>query len=292
MRHHWMVKAEQLTALNTRLPNLAVAVRAAVRPRKFELYGIGLPKSGTHSIADMFGPTFRTQHEADSHEMIGAIIDVRDGRLSSDYMLDYLTRRRRRLKVEVDASHFDAHVLEYLVSISARARFVLTLRDPYRWLDSFINHSIAHDAHPQWIAFRDMRFNRPNLTHPPEERALKDRGLYTLDGYLAYWRWHVERCLRIVPEERLLVVRTEDLSARAADVARFAGLPDFTPELQRTHSYRAARRFGILNDLDPDYLHDKVTDVCGGLVEKLCPRLHHPRELRHSLQGDGQCSLP
>jgi hypothetical protein len=288
------VGVERLTAAfgGSSIRGLAAAFRAAARPRQFELYGIGLPKSGTHSIASMFSPTFRARHEADGGEMIDVILDLAAGRRSSDEILTYLAQRRQRLNVEADASQLNAHVLEYLVSLSDEARFVLTVRDPYSWLDSFVNHSLARNTSRRWLAFRDLRFGSPNMRHGPKEQVLKDRGLYTLDGYFGYWRWHVERSLRIVPEDRLLVVRTDELSARATDVARFVGLTDFVPERQRTHTYRAAGRFGILNNLDPDYLHDTVTDICGALVEELFPDLPHPRELRAAFQSDDRYPGP
>jgi hypothetical protein len=261
--------------------DLAAAVRATVRPRQFELYGIGLPKSGTHSIASMFAPTFRTRHEADSRALIDMIIEVTAGRRSPREVRTYLARRRRRLNLEVDASQLNAHVLEHLVSLSDSARFVLTVRDPYSWLDSFLNHSVARDLSPAWVAFRDLRFGGPGLRHGPQERILEHHGLYTLDGYLRYWRWHVERSLDIVPPDRLLVVRTNELSRRSTEIARFAGLTDFTPEPDRTHTYRAAGRFGVLDSIEPHYLHDKVSTLCGDLMSTLFPDLPHPRDHAH-----------
>ena len=49
-------------------------------------------------------------------------------------------------------------LLHKLVELFPTAKFVLTIRDPLSWVDSFINHQLAHSASEKWLAFRDWKF--------------------------------------------------------------------------------------------------------------------------------------
>lgn len=239
--------------------------------RRNQLYCIGTAKSGTHSIDELLSSHLRSAHEPESEEVIEMILANAAGHLDEAEMVYYLLQRDRRLSLELDSSHLNVFFLHQLVTLFPAAKFILTIRDPYSWLDSFINHQLSQPASDKWLAIRDFRF-RPDLyVHQPEEMILKDHGLYSIDGYLSYWGWHNRKALAVVPPEQLLIVRTEEISASVDEIAAFAGISKGCLKGEKSHSFKAAKKFGLLGKVDPQFLQRKIEEHCGNLVARFFP---------------------
>lgn len=234
----------------------------------------------------MFEDEFRAGHEADSHEVIETIFRVASGELKDRELREYIRRRDRRLRLEVDSSQLNYFLLDHLVDLYPQARFLLTIRNPYAWVDSFINHQLGRSASETWKKFRDFRFRPGEFDHPPEEAALQERGLYTLDGYFSYWSRHNERVLGTVPESRLLVVRTPEITERATEIATFVGVSPEKINRDRSHSNTAKTKFHVLDDVDRDHLARKVDEHCGTLMQKYFPDVRRPVEGLPSLSRE------
>ena len=239
--------------------------------RRIQLYCIGTAKSGTHSMHELLGSNLRSAHEPESDEVIDVILANAAGRMNDSEIVDYLLLRDRRLTLELDSSHLNIFLLHKLVQLFPTAKFVLTIRDPYTWMDSFINHQLNHGGSEKWIAMRDFRF-RPDLyVHQPEEVVLKDHGLYTIDGYLSYWGWHNRKALAVVPEEQLLIVRTDQISERVSDIEAFSGLRKGRLQRRKSHSFKATRKYGVLDRVDRQFIEQKIQEHCGNLVARFFP---------------------
>jgi hypothetical protein len=237
--------------------------------RRFQAFGVGTAKSGTHSLAALFEREYRSTHEPESPELIGLICDVRLGRRPQEDLVSYLRDKEDRLGLEMDSSSLNGETIVELVGLFPDAAYVLTLRDPYSWLDSLINHSIAHPTPPHWQPFRDLRFGTlAEAQHPPEETALAERGLHTLDGYLAHWARHNQRVFDAVPADRLLVVRTPEIGPRAPEIAAFVGVPADTLDAGRSHEFQAAAKYDVLDLIDRDHLDARVRHHCGPLLDQ------------------------
>ena len=241
--------------------------------RQAQLYCIGTAKSGTHSMDALLSSHLRSGHEPESDEIIDVILANAAGRMDDSEVDYYLLLRDRRLSLELDSSQLNIFLLHKLVQLFPNAKFILTIRDPYSWLDSFINHQLTHSASDKWIAFRDFRF-RPDLyVHQPEEAVLKDHGLYTVDGYLSYWGWHNRKAIAVVPEQQLLIVRTDQITEQVDEIAAFAGLPKGRLRKEKSHSFKAPKKLGLLDRVDQQFLKAKVAEHCGGLVTRFFPEL-------------------
>jgi len=233
------------------------------------LYGVGTGKTGTHSLAAIFERDHRAAHEAGAKDLMEIIFAVADGTASRQDIRDHLVERDVRLALEMDASLVNGEVVADLVALFPGSRYVLTVREPHAWLDSMANHSLAHETPPHWVRWRELRFRAADLTHPAEEAAWRDRGLYTLDGYLGSWARHNRMVLEAVPADELLIVRTEDLADRLDELAAFCGVPADSLDHSRVHSFPAAGRFGALADLDPAYVAERIAHHCGALLGPL-----------------------
>ena len=242
-----------------------------VYQRKCRLYCVGAAKTSTHSIDSMFDRTIRSSHEPDSAEVIGKILDLSRDRIQEAEIISYIRKRDKRLRLDVDSSQLNFFLLDYLLEEFPKALFLLTIRDCYSWLDSFINHSLRRNASESWIKLREYRFRSSEFSHPPEERPLEEKGLYTLDGYLSYWASHNRKVLASVPEDRLMIVKTNELTQKAYEIAEFAGLPRTSIQLMRSHSFKNPVKYNVLSEIQETYLEAKIQEHCGMLMKRYFP---------------------
>jgi hypothetical protein len=245
-----------------------------LRVRRAQVFCVGTAKSGTHSIASMFSRNVRKGHEKEALEFIDAFFRWREGRMTEREYREWLVARDRELALEIDSSWFHGLIVDLLASEFPNARFVLTIRDCYSWLNSEFKRVLhTPSQQPQRVKMRAFVYNGAATTHAPEERVLKDAGLYPVDNYLSRWAAHNEKVLATVPRERLLIVRTEQIRARANEIADFAGLPRCALQMERTHEYRNPVQREVICELDSQFLEKKVEQHCRPLMERFFPEI-------------------
>lgn len=248
-----------------------------LRPRKTHIYVTGTAKSGTHSIEAMFGNTLRSDHEAESDKVIDIVLAAA-GQVDGSEFDRYLLKRDRRLWLDIDSSQLNFFLISRLVKLFPDAKFILTIRNPYSWLDSFINHQLARGGSEKWIKLRDLRFRPDIYTHQQGEMILKENGLYTLDGYLSYWGYHNRTIIDTVPEDRLLIVRTDKISEHVEEIASFAGILSSNLSKEKSHAFKAKAKFGLLDQVDQEYLECKVKEHCGDLIALFFPEIQSKQD--------------
>lgn len=255
---------------------LKYATKPFLVKRRCHVYCIGHGKTGTHSLSDLFHGHYRATHEDDAEVLLDIIMAVATGRLSTETFKRFLYWRDRRLLTEMDSSGLNIYFIEQLRELFPEARFILTIRDCHSWLESQINHIIArppqNNPRVDYSRFQDFHYRwQGDETHPPEERILRQYGLYTLDHFLAAYAWHNHKAFSCLPSERLLVIRTHEIRQNAARIAAFSGVPLETLQLERAHSYPAKARFDVLGQIDRDYLNGKIRQHCNGLMTEWFP---------------------
>jgi hypothetical protein len=235
--------------------------------RRFRLYGVGAAKTGTTSLAKMFQPHFRSAHEPDALALIDWIVNRSEDRSG---LRRWLVKRDRRSMHEVDSSQFNADILDLLLDLFPESRFVLTIRNPVDWLESTYDHDLGRPADKPWSQLNAYRV-RQHTRYSPYDAQLELLGLRPVDSLLAYWAINNRTVLSVVPAERLLIVRTDQLTQRVADIAEFAGVPVELINLSSSHSYRAEKRYHTLATIDRHYIEDRVTVHCGDLLKRFFP---------------------
>lgn len=252
--------------------HLKLRLQAALgRPRQFHAYCVGSAKSGTHSIATLFGTHYRALHELDDQRLMSLLFSTWSGSIHQSELLRYVKTSDKQLQLELNSSQLNYFILDILISEFTQAKFILTIRDCYSWLDSFINHQLARKCSPAWAKLRDVRFKSSQFQHVQEERVLEKHGLYTLDGYFSYWAKHNRKVLAIVPAEKLLVIRTHEIAKEIERIADFVGVPANTLNPEKAHSFKHKNKFNILSEIDKDFLEQKVHQHCKVLMDKLFP---------------------
>jgi len=241
--------------------------------RKSCLYCVGAAKTGTHSVSAMFDKKVRTQHEAEFEEVIQKILQLLSGKVEEQSIKEYLQQRNKRLNLEIDSSQLNFFFLDHLLKEFSDARFLLTIRDCYSWLDSFINDSLRRTTSENWINLRKARFGFDKFAHQPQEKILADNGLYTLDGYLSYWASHNTKVLQAIPQEKLLVIRTQDISTSANLIADFASISRKRLLNHKTHVFKNPTKYKILQKIDRDFLELKVDQYCSDIMKEFFPEI-------------------
>jgi len=238
------------------------------RPRRFHAYSVGTAKSGTTSIASIFAANYRSAHEPDERELIDHILSYESPEAVGPFAVG---ARDRRLRLELDSSQLNIFIVPDLVRVFPDARFILTMRDCFSWLDSFINHSLSRTCNERWRRMRDFRFRRGTLKHPPQEKALADHGLYTLEGYFSYWAFHNRRALEMIPCDRLLVVKATQISQALPRLAEFVSVPLDTLSAWASHANPALVSHNLLAELPIDHLNRVARAHCAPIMERHFP---------------------
>jgi hypothetical protein len=266
--------ASRFARRNVQSPYRRVLPSFIQRHRKFQAYCVGTAKSGTHTIAGLLSHRYRTAHEPEDNATIDIILAAANGSINKREIAEFVRKRDKRLRLELESSHFNHFFIDILVSEFRRARFILTIRDCYSWVNSFINHQLMWGvSSDSWRKLRDFRFRPDKFNHARQEQILADHGLYTLDGYLSYWAAHNTRVLEAVPRDRLLVLRTNEIKRQAGKLAEFLNIPVESLDVTQTHSFQAKKDFGLLAEIDKGFLEQKVNAHCQELMSRYFPEV-------------------
>jgi sulfotransferase family protein len=248
-------------------------LRPHVRPRRFHAFCVGAPKTGTHSLAGVFS-RYRAWHEPLLEHFSQLVMARANGELCESAAREQIRRLDRRMWLEFNASYINYFVLDLLLEEHPRAKFVLTIRDCYSWLDSMFNELLGRTHSEVQLQFNRWYLNSLSpAVHQDGDRVLAERGLWPLDSWLRAWNHHNSRILESIPRERLLIMRTPDIRRDIPRLADFLGIPADTLDAGRSHEHKAAAKFGLLSKIDENYLHACVAERCGDLMKRFFPEI-------------------
>lgn len=242
--------------------------------RHFRAYCIGVPKSGTHSISRMFAGGHRATHEGRPGPLAEKIFERAAGGLDDSALTDWLRRRDRHLWLELEAAHPLHYFADLLAVTWPDAKFILTVRDPYSWINSEINQNLASPDQGVWYELRLHRYAGRGATFTSGDAELESRGLFPVPAYLQYWAEHNRFVLDAVPPERLMVVPTFDIKQRRVEIAEFVGADPDRLDVDKSHAFaRPVKSFDVLAAVDPGYLDEMVATHCGDLRDRWFPEI-------------------
>ena len=192
--------------------------------REFHAYGVGIERTGTTFVASLFQQNYRAYHEMEWY-FLADVFTKKETRSDAEIQT-WLRERDRTLRLEFEASHLLGPFVNHLVELFPEAKFILTIRHPRPWLQSVtnwaVNYEVLRPSGP-WKPVMDRYYKAPHsdAVHPSR---WKEHGLYTLDGYLNGWVEHNQTVLDAVPDSRLLVIRTKNLSNKLKNISSFLDL--------------------------------------------------------------------
>jgi hypothetical protein len=233
--------------------------------RRFHAFCVGTEKSGTHSVAQVFARHYRSDHEPDYPTLIPRLLAKPS---EDDAWMTFLRRRDRRLWLEMEACWLHIFHLERLARAFPTAKFVLTIRDCYSWLDSLVNHLIAFDVGPYWGRAQLAYYRPEQYAFQPGEEAFRDAGLFPIRAYLSAWGRHYRHAVEVIPPERLLVVRTNEIANSAERLGAFLDVDPDSIDVQEGHQAANDRRFHMVERIDPGLLDRTVHDCCADVMDR------------------------
>ncbi|NJK38231.1 MAG: sulfotransferase [Oscillatoriales cyanobacterium RM2_1_1] len=261
---------------------LQFLIRYPNQSRSLHAYCIGTPKSGTHSLAAML-KNYRSSHEPEWQNLIDLIGQEHLRRLhyeTDDYLItnqkyiSYFKIRDRRLNLEFEASHLLGPFVQILVKAFPRAKFILTLRDCYSWIDSMINDELNMETQGLRVYWRkayDYYFFSENHTYSPKESVLKYQGLYPLSAYIQYWKRHNETIIQGIPAEQLLILKTHEINNSTDRIADYLGILESQISTENKHAYPSKGKHHVLKQIPQTYLLEKVQYEAGELMKTYFP---------------------
>lgn len=244
--------------------------------RRIQVYVVGMPRSGTVSLYDVFKDNYRADHEPESRFLTRKVVAYRRGRLSEADMRRYLRHRDRRLGLELDTSYLNGEVADLLVDEFPESRFILTIRDCLSWTDSMMNFLLnkpefmVNILKPHIRDHMEVQFGPPPYSYAPEEQGIQKSGLHPVSAYLKYWTEHNQRVIDAVPPDRLLVLKTTDIGHSSGRIETFLGLPanSLSPTV---HSNAAPVRHSLLSGIPRAFIREQVHAHCGPLMQQYFP---------------------
>ena len=250
-------------------------IRNRLYPRKFQAFCLGLPRTGTASIAGMFRKRYRAEHEPENIYTTEKIIDYIKGYINERQMISFIKKRDKCLWLEVESSHFLYFFIDILLNEFEDAKFIFMIRDCYSWLNSYIDHQLGRPLSLKtgfWKKLRDIYFNN-NFKYSEEEQILSKHGLYTIDGYLSRWKRYNEEILSLVPKDRLMIIRTFEIDRNIENIEKFLDIPANSLNRSKLHLNKRTKGFDLLSKIDKKFLKKKFDFYCKDLMKTYYPEL-------------------
>lgn len=244
-------------------------------PRRFHLICLGLPRSGTTSLYTLFARD-RAGNEYAESATIAALVARGDGRMDDIALDEVLMQRDRESSLEMDAASFLHLAADRLPVLFPEARFVIPVRDPATWFDSYLGMLLRwHDSFaargrspPAWMAdYGRILFGRFAWTEIATEEARARHLPRVAERFLTHWAEATSRVLDLTPKGRRLVVRTEELSLRLGTLAAFAGVP-VTALTDEHHANTSPPGPSPTASLGIARLTEMRDDLCGGVLQR------------------------
>ena len=272
MNMHEGIKIYERESRAFKIGQYKLPLRLLFQKRAFHALCLGTPKSGTHSIANMF-KEFRSSHEPNEVFMINLINKKAKGLIPNDELNNILKSRDISNWLEMESSHYLGIFVEQLITISNDVKFILTIRDCLSWMDSWFNHQLSRPTLADNSVYDLGRNNYYSRGHEytKHDEFLKELKLYPIRSYLEYWNTHNSKIIETVDKDRLLIIKTHQISESSNELSVFLNINKSLIDTNSSHEFTAKAKHEILKKLDTNFLHDTAMEVCGDLNDKYLP---------------------
>jgi transcriptional regulator with XRE-family HTH domain len=245
------------------------------RARKFKTYVVGLPKTGTRSLTGIFGD-YCAGHEFNQLDTQQMIIRHTDNLVSYAEYRDFVMKRDAMSRfLELDSAHFNRHYMDILAEVYPESKFIFLIRDCFSWVESYINYFTIPDreaiqAKPE---YNGLPFDLPKGDNEAKKELIRNFDKY-IDAPLSHWTTEnlkmIENCRRL-PDNRYLIIRTNEISDRIDKIAGLVGVEADTLIRDHSHLHKASYHVNILKRLDPQFLEEKFDTHCSYLMNEFFP---------------------
>lgn len=243
------------------------------KKRRFQVYCVGLPRSGTHSVTNLFRSNFRADHEPFAGATVKVIESLYQNRIDSSKIKNHLVIRDNILQLEIESAHYLHQFVPELVTIFPDSKFILTVREPKSWLESEMNKNFKSKKGGIWSRLETVRYGRYNNKY--ESDALKGiQGVYPISSYLQYYTDHIKFVLNHVPEDRLLILDTFALKENIDLISDFTSADSRELNVKKIHSAkRRTKEFQLDRLIEETLVQESIDKYCRSFIEDNVPFL-------------------
>lgn len=236
---------------------------------RFKVYNVGILKTGTKSIAEIFG-NYKSEHEFMFRKTTQMVIKYHQERITRKQFIRFIKEREITGLLEMDSSSFNYSYLDILAEEFPTAKFIFTIRDCYSWTNSVINMYVHGVGGGRWLSeYTEYLFGIKKGLFEDED-AFRHTFPDCVDRILSYWAVSNAEVLKYVPPGRSLMVKTNEISDRIGEMADFVGVPAETLE-RDVHANITSQKIDMLHDFDRDFLNSKFDKHCSELMERFFP---------------------
>jgi hypothetical protein len=238
---------------------------------RFLVFGMGMAKTGSTSIAALFGE-FRAGHEFMMRESCTSLVAWLKGSISSTELRRFLRHRATVGLLEVDSATFHWAYATELVREFPDAKYIVTYRHWYSWLDSVLDMLMTSSRElPDWFydygrLVTGVPLSRSDFS---SRRRAVDAVQANLEQLLEHWNYVNRRLLQSLPSDRRLLLNTCSIGDRIPEIARLAGVEPHRMRSASAHSNRTTVRHRLLTQVNQASLRDQGRRRCEALLHEL-----------------------
>ncbi len=188
---------------------------------KQKIFCIGLPRSGTHSLANIFKSAFNSIHEPFVNTNLSYIIKIWEKKLDDKSIIRFIKKRDYWLDLDVEASHYLYILAPYLYKLFPDAKFILTVREPLSWIKSEMRMNLKIPG-GQWGKYQNIKYS---TFSQGDSIIASNEFLFPLPCYLRYYNHHIKFVMDNIPRDNLLIIDTFNIPSSLDQISSFVGLP-------------------------------------------------------------------
>lgn len=245
---------------------------------RFSAYVVGLPKTGSTSVATIFG-NYRTGHEWKLPELAEAGLARQAGELTDDEFIAAVGPRLASPTLELDSATSHHLYADLLRERFPRAVFIHTVRDVRSWIASLLDMELRQRLGRAQTGLAESHWERRVFAAMTEETydsgteiVADDRA--SLPALMRYWAVHMRTMADVLPGERSLRVPTANLSAAEQQLAALVGVPPDTLRFDLSHANRAAVRLDRFAVFDSPEVREVYHQHCADIMAQVFPQVH------------------
>lgn len=124
---------------------------------------------------------------------------------------------------------------------------MLTLRDCISWIDSWFNHQVSRETQPDFSIYDFGRRNYYSRGHAytKYDSFLEELKLFPLKSYFEFWKEHNSKVISAIPDNQLLILKTEFLSTSTDEISSFLQIPSSSLIVENTHKNKAKAKHSL-----------------------------------------------
>jgi len=229
-------------------------------------------------MATIFG-NYRSAHEWKLVELLGPALARRRGAINNREFAEATGRRLIPASLEMDSATCHHLYTDFLLQRFPKAIFFHTIRDVLSWTTSLLDMVLR-----KRLAGRLIPVTYPA---PVEDyfRFLTDGSCPSLPDddsddrasmvpLMRYWAMHMREMAALLPADRSLRIRVQEMRDRLPDIAEFAGVPVASLRDDLSHANRARLKFDRFQAFDNPELRAAYDVLCADIMADQFPQEH------------------